>query len=382
MCDGQVVSKYSTGHNQLYHRLLDLEQKQDISFVLLLRFLRSHGALLDSDMVDAIGDEFEPIFQREKMYKDVVDLRLICADIICNHGSPNVASAVEKVGHALQLARRFEDAAEIYLELVIGTFPNSSDIPDDHLRLGAALAYRYDGMLISAEREHVAVVREAGQVLRWQSDPPSDTDLFILMDFYADVDEVVESGLYCDEVHEAMQTTSYVLVGLLSIAGFQGKGCRLFNQRQSIFFQAILKSQYMSTQQAHTTVVSAFTTSSIEEYRRVLLDCVHEWFFKIPCAKAASPENRVELKKEERLLAKLSARKYLGDACASHAWCNGCRNDTSEPFYCPCRTVAYCSKACQVAHHPFHKKLCPYIKSKKTKKCTKPDTAEMHPKCT
>ena len=45
--------------------------------------------------------------------------------------------------------------------------------------------------------------------------------------------------------------------------------------------------------------------------------------------------------------------------------CNNCGSQLEKVLQCPCHTVAYCDKACQVAHwKASHKAICPKFAKK------------------
>jgi hypothetical protein len=362
----RTFSCHITETNQLYHNRLTTDQKQRLKLVLVQRFLRSKGSVLHSMAVLHICNLLIQECRERGSYKDVVDMRMICTDILCNQRSLFDATFVAKLGEDLEASKRFHDAAEVYLDLANGKFGQDPILPEELTRGYAALAFKRDMDYVRAEREYVGSLRAAGSNWHWRTHAGAEVNLENMMIFYEIVHRAVRSGLRTDEAHKRMQQSCILLVGLLSVAGYDGKGCTLFQEQATVAnFKRILKPQYKSPRAAFRAVVSATATPSIEDYHRVLFSCHRENVFCLFTGDPG-PNAEAELLRDQKQKAKSAARKQQQNTpTISMEVCSKCGKHDTKLLLCPCQTVRYCSKDCQLTHFSYHKKHCPHVKAKR-----------------
>ena len=150
-----------------YMKSLTINEMESLNIILFQRFFRGEGyQLLHDGMSEAalqlIVDTF--VKKCEEMdpprYKDVVDLRLTHIDILINQGSTDSINChIDWLAADLEAAKRYSEAAEIYVELAEANELNG--ISGEAYRNNAGLAYKRAQNYISSEREYVKVLKNA-----------------------------------------------------------------------------------------------------------------------------------------------------------------------------------------------------------------------------
>jgi tetratricopeptide (TPR) repeat protein len=356
--------------NIKYHITLTNDQKKDLSIVMLQRFLREKAALLtDCDrflkqLVTNLAGECNAL----GMYKDACDLHLTYTDVCLNQGLYDSAVAAVHFCEALESAKRYKDAADIYVEISdANVFQRHPACDETRSRGYAGLAYKRAMDYIGAEREYVGSLRVAGP--NWNLDPNLDSysNLANMMIFYEIAHLAVLTGLRVDEAHKKMQKACFLLVGLLSIAGFDGqlRGCTLFEEKR--MYQDFLKPQYKSRKKAMRAVVAATMAPSIDDYHKLLFSYQSDNFnlMQVMDPTANLEEMQNDFLEYENAKSKCSSRDHTQlKNWAELGLCTSCKKTSQEMKECPCHTVKYCSKACQASHWKIHQKICPNRKKR------------------
>jgi tetratricopeptide (TPR) repeat protein len=362
----------ATEQNIESHRLLTNDQKRDLSIVLVQRFLREKSALLkDCDhrflkhLVTNLAGECNQL----GMYKIACDLHLTYTDVCLNRGLNTSAVAAAYFCEALESAKRYKDAADIYVEISDAkVFQRHPDCVETRSRGYAGLAYKRAMDYIGAEREYVGSLRAAGP--NWNLDPNlhSYGNLSNMMIFYETAHRAVISGLRVDEAHRKMQNACFLLVGLLSIAGFNGQqaGCTLFEEKRR--YQDLLKPQYKSPKMAMRAVVAATMAPNIDEYHKLLFSYQPHNSISVQLLDPTAnlEEMQTEFLEYQEARSKSSSRDHTTQLNnETELWiCTSCRKLSQDMKFCPCHTVRYCSKDCQVSHWKIHSKVCPNRKKR------------------
>jgi tetratricopeptide (TPR) repeat protein len=355
-----------TQQNIKFHLLLTNDQKKDLSIVMIQRFLREKAALLkDCDrflkqLVTNLAGECNQL----GMYKIACDLHLTYTDVCLNRGL--YASAITAVHfcEALESAKRYKDAADIYVEISDAkVFQRHPGCDETRSRGYAGLAYKRAMDYIGAEREYVGSLRVAGP--NWNLDPNLDSycNLSNMMIFYEIAHRAVINGLRVDEAHKKIQKACFLLVGLLSIAGFNGQqvGCTLFEEKRT--YQDFLKPQYKSRKKAMRAVVAASMAPTIDEYHKLLFSYQPNNLIsmQIMDPTANLEEMQTEFLEDQKAKSKSGSREHtqLLNNWAELGVCTSCKKTSQDMKECPCHTVKYCSKDCQISHWKIHSKVCP-----------------------
>jgi MYND finger len=203
--------------------------------------------------------------------------------------------------------------------------------------------------------------------LDWNADQGCFTCLQNMMVFYEAVNEAVETKLQTDDAHKAMQKSCFIIMGLLSIAGFQSQGCDLL--KMGHLCQKVIKPKYRSKKSALRAISKAIMAPNIGEYHEALFMCqIGFASVAIPYAWGTSlsiEEKQAQVMRNRKLQNKTNAREQIpkslidGTLVGIREFCDQCKETTEEPKFCPCRTVMYCSKNCQISHWKYHSKTCP-----------------------
>ena len=165
--NGQVrsMSAFNTKQNSKYHKRLTKSEKDMLKIVMLQRLFRAKGAQIEisekslKDLIENLSNDC----LSERLYKDSVDLKLIFADISCNRGFEGFNYTVIHMGEDMESAKKYEEAGKLYAELADPTkFKQHPKIPRSILHGYAALAFKRAQDYVSAEREYVTALREAG----------------------------------------------------------------------------------------------------------------------------------------------------------------------------------------------------------------------------
>lgn len=378
--------RYGFDQNQTYHHVLTSQQKAHLSIMILQRFLRERGALLADFDEQALYMLKEIITQgiigpceKDKLYSDAADARLIFSDIAINHGL-HIHIQVPAVGgfcEALESAKRYKEAAEIYVEIAEAKhFPRSRMCTEEQALGFAALAFKRNLDFENAELYYVASLRAAGPNGDWyNTDGITNGNLQNMMIFYEIVHRAVMSGLKKDQAHKKMQKANLHLLGLLSFAGLDCPGSSMYrNPVERRGAQSCIKNEYKTRAAAFRAVVHAVMAPTMKEYHNRLFSC-SDGAIRIVDADRRNPHfdrsilqrEQAALLKDQKERSKYYARKQQEKQSTAVEFkiCSGCNKSTRTiAGQCPCHTVLYCSKECQVQHWPIHKRHCPNLKKK------------------
>ena len=376
----KVHAKGDIGQNPTYSNLLTDDMVNSFQLILLQRFVRQKAGLLagrdgDYEAVSNIIQHITENLVQYSLFQDVADLKMVLTDVIVNLGQKYVSTqAAVQLGEALEAAKNYISAAKVYIEVAEGRIfaINPQVCPEIRSRTYAGLAFKRAQDYVRAEEQYVAALRLQGN--NWKFKDGDDTDignaLNNMMIYYEVVHRAVQSRQLIDEEHQMIERACLLLVGLLSIAGYRGNGgCTLFRDGYKIF-QGYLKREYKKPKTAMRAIVAAFSTPSIAEYRKVLFDCSK---YNTITLMAGCEESFRESHAKETVKAKEGAREHFIKIknetvlfSEGYLRCNGCndRKSKADMMNCPCQTVSYCSKECQIAHWKIHKRVCPHRKTK------------------
>lgn len=379
------MKKFTEQHTK-YHRLVPQYMWTSLRLVLLQRFFREHAVSLfqgntvnDISIFGSILEQVASHLTEEGLFKDVADVRFIMSDVCVNTVSGHGACVLRGValGEAMEAAKNYEDAAKVYMAVSDAKiFPRMDRVcPEIRSRTFAGLAFKRAQQYVPAEEQYVAALRAKGTNWTFQ-DTDVENALNNMMIFYEIVHWAVMSNPRSGKDLRQIQRACFVLVGLLSIAGYRGNGgCTLFhaqNPQGYKMLQGDLKREYKTPRKAMRAIVDAFSAPTIEEYRKRLFACSKVAGVTTIADEELRSELQASLAKEPAK-AKSSARNDFNRCqtnsaqSVNYVFCSGCQEQKSpqEMKECPCRTVAYCSIECQKVHWKIHKRVCPHRKPKK-----------------
>ena len=189
------------------------------------------------------------------------------------------------------------------------------------------------------------------------------------MIFYEVVQRMVHSGAITGSAYRTMQECCKTLVALLDAAGYDRNGCRLFESRSAVkAFKMELKREYKTPRNAWKTVKDAFCTPSIDAYHEKLFSYRRIEYHAIFTG-VLDENEKLALLQYEKQKSKDMAREQTGIGTTAltktFERCSKCSELKEKLLYCPCHTVRYCSKQCQLDDFAFHKQYCPRKKDGK-----------------
>jgi hypothetical protein len=135
----------------------------------------------------------------------------------------------------------------------------------------------------------------------------------------------------------------------------------------------VLKKKYTTKKGARQALELALRKPFVRDFQNAILNTLLDKQFALKesekLTKVSSPKNETclldfgpptkKISRDNRLI-------YSSIKCCSLS-CNKTEAFSGRLFdRCPCRTVTYCSKKCQLAHWPGHKKVCAWKKNQKS----------------
>lgn len=323
---------FQTVQHKTYHTVFSSKEKQQLCIIMMLRFLGAAGSRLDlqNDIMSSLVDGLIKMCREHKLYNDIVYAKLCLADIAFNKGFDKTILKVVNVGEALESAKRYGEAGEIYCEVTNPEkYVQIPAAPAQALHGFAGLAFKRAQDYVRAEEEYVTALRTSGEDwdrhiqlgsygLSFSNDSgQTDGTLANMMIFYEIVHRAVTSGLKDDNEHMRMQRACHLLVGLLSVAGYRHPGNTMFEDPQIVqMCQDAIKSEHKSSAEiAMRAVVHATMAPTIDDYHQRLLDCMDgdEYLFMTMYSPEEKAEMRADLLEDQKRKSKESARDVIDD---------------------------------------------------------------------
>ena len=257
-------------------------------------------------------------------------------------GNERIYHASLKVGSLLEALGRFSDAGQFYAEIG-DTFLYISFEP----YFLAGKAFKQTGNFIEAERHFVKVLHYN----RIANNPNDKQQAFLF-------EELVQIYYFTNREGGDQVSIGALLPTLLCVAGFDS----YLPFIETIgAYNGILRKKFDSRSASRNVLEKAMQFSTVEDFRDVLLACKNPKAVLRRVAKDHSVNDSyfAECRKRDKKIAKqaLGARSVVVPADQT---CDNCSTLMLSPKQCPCETVLYCSKSCQLSHWKSHKQVCPF----------------------
>jgi MYND finger len=239
----------------------------------------------------------------------------------------------------------------------------------------SGLAYKRNGNYEKAEELYVqslhCAMTVAGGWQQWQLNDDDETNIIQSMTTNYDAwKEELRDGR-SDRVDQNYAEKAFVpFLCLLSCAGFGTKAtgkCKEFVDRLGKkSAKLILKAQYLSRTAAKKKLAEALSNADVSHFRSVLQDAVKPNCSMTIDTHDPGAKTRLQAKKSARREARDFVGTNFGFVSSKFFLCAMCDKSVAERRQCPCMTVTYCGRECQVAHWKAeHKNVCPNQKKKK-----------------
>ena len=351
MCGVQTQQNFHS------HRVLPDNERKDLEIVVIQRLLSHIGAQIDDAFLTTLVTNVAGECTKLRMFKDACYLHLIRTDVSVNNGTDDSGMNAVHYGEALESAKLYEDAAKVYVDIAHGrVFPPRSWLPAEQTHGFAGLAFKRAQDYVRAEREYVASIRAAQPTAtscqNLNADSQMNGNLKNMMIYYEIVHRAVMCGFRNDDVHKKMQKACHLLVGLLSNANFKGIGCTLFESAS--IYQGFIKPEYKTKKKAVRALIAAFTTPTIEAFHTTLFSYQRPY---LRTMHMLDPNENMQalladFLRDQEMKSKVWSREHTqshGNMMEQVLLCSYCSAPSDSMMECPCKTVRYCGKTCQVS---------------------------------
>ena len=266
-----------------------------------------------------------------------------------------------KVGEALEALGEFDKAARLYLDA------SKMDINLEHATgfiEYAGLAYKRDGDLEKAEKHYLHALHlrqrqaEGGKLDLTEGGTMCLLNNTIILFESMCLRKGSRAGMVEDEFY-------FVFLGLLSIAGFRAKSdcVDAFNSYASCIIPIIREDIRSNPRKALDILSVAAMKPEKAYFYSVLIRCIP------PGISLDVQVFGTGDKDKRRRTAIGNAQEYVTSSGAPTVdaeilFCGfpGCTckkaGNSTEMMMCPCKSISYCGKSCQVSHWHEHKKFC------------------------
>lgn len=343
----------------------------------LHQFIRHHGYMLKWSIVNVAVIWLVSKYKSKKCLETKLDAYMIEADLMHNlpgHGLKETGLALVKVGELLEALARFQEAGDLYQETAENYVVNT---PLDWQVYGfAGLAYKRAKEYVEAEKGYVKALHHCCQRSNgnWDLNDDGSTNLFTnLLMLHAELTNKrrVQGGghLHLGKVKEKC---NFALLGLLFCSGFKARCGGLSEKmvmQDGCTCMGLLSSQCKTQKGAKEALINAVKSGTLEGFRKGMLAAFDSRTIIgiVPGKGGVKEQNEAAARKDNAQSARRLIRKNE-DGMRSMAVCTKCEKleGKGENFMrCPCHSVYYCRRSCQVDDWKEHKKVCSYHADKK-----------------
>jgi len=378
--DADIASHVGHQKIPMFDNSLNADDKQRLADRSLHHLIRQHGAQIKPDFIKGISAYlYYQLATVHKRYGEAADMLSATLDCMASHGfSSNdlgVALSMTKLAETLEAKEEFVWAAKIY-DL---SMPGYENVAHEHfLMLGhAALAYKRAGNLELAEERYVKAVQIMHkQFHRGKLDFSYNEHVFSVLGnmlnmYNALFKTMPEAGGILSVTLPHKKALHLILGPILHLSGLQvpldkraeqdslqGHVCDAFAA-----YSKYLKQKFATPKAARKIWLQAVQTTSLAGFRKVLMDCMKVQTIKMKVPPPLSSQDKTAIDK-------VAARSMIHDNHSRDESlvtirCDACGKPGAK-LNCPCKSVVYCSKECQVAHWKEHKASSPFHQKKQS----------------
>lgn len=349
-------------------------QQLSLAYRVIHLFVRSHGVHIASIPASALCRYLFLKYGEKGRWKEAIDCAMIQVDISLKIGNDMIAAmAFNQLGEALEAVGRFSEAAQVYKETVERYCPSLKGDQLVRHHVNSGLAYKRAADYENAEKEYVASLHFLSRLScdSWNlNDDLSDNIITNILVFYNEWSNEIKSTT---TMYEA-EMIEVIFASLLFVAGFEaqsgGLSAHLVKTCGPKLATNGLKSEFATKAGAKGALVSATQTQNVSEFRSSLLGCVHSIF----TVETEGSRRNAKSDKDSKHHARKAIQNQSEKIGASVLTCGNkeCEKSATASAQCPCGSVSFCSKECQITHwHGGHKEVC-RSRKKNRKKPTDP----------
>jgi tetratricopeptide (TPR) repeat protein len=271
------------------------------------------------------------------------------------------------MGEAMEALGRFAEAAAIYEEAVTCYEEDGSR---SHVYECAALAYKRAGRLDEAEANYALtwkLLQRTSATLRFHDDQASNLLTNMLLMYESCHLQHGTGGLA-----SPVETVLAVLAPLLLLSGFtapMGGLSRDIVFRRGKVFKKLLKKRYRTHAAAASALPEALRTPTLDAFRDRLLSCLETQ--RMIIANPSPPSvvtRRGEINSARKCFEQETGQSFTICSCSNPSCDESNISKDDKGFMCcPCQSVRYCSKDCQINDWKEHTKYCAFQLAKKKK---------------
>ncbi|KAL3909110.1 MAG: hypothetical protein SGILL_008220 [Bacillariaceae sp.] len=294
---------------------------------------------------------------------DLYDLSVLIAQYALFGTSPHIFRpyvALAAVGKSLGAVKEWNRAAEMYL-MASEWVDNGCSDDMGNVLANASCAFERGGKYEDAEKHFL----RAFQFLLKEKTPdlfdPNEDSLTLAIDNLISLYFHWDAFQQVREVVKSEESQIYVaLLALLYLAGWDGNG-KAYNGQQ-YFDTGLLDSSINDKTKAIEFLYRALMLEDAKRFRSKFLGARNpqKGFMLVP-----NPSNPFDPKVYHEANKSAARKMHQNNPVVSKAGCSKCSKMGEDMKFCPCHTVKYCGKDCQIAHWKAgHKDVCPTTKKK------------------
>mmetsp|Transcript_4750 Transcript_4750/g.13294 ORF Transcript_4750/g.13294 Transcript_4750/m.13294 type:complete len:532 (-) Transcript_4750:58-1653(-) len=379
---------FGLGLGEEYESEFTATQQHLLQYRVLHRFYRTHASHLMGSIIKLIFLKLRHVYQQEEKWAELVDLALIFADA-CFQGphdedaSDDMTWALVQLGEALELTGRFEDAARVYEDVIKGvatkTLTNSSNCPLHKAWDYAAVAWRRSGNLEKAQASYFRALKECYEQYGFRTSEGrrscnvnGDQVSGIWSNLILSYEYASQASEGSEEEFMMFQSSGAVIFAMLKRSHYEPPQAAkwMFDSQSNVSSESLRPEVASSPSKAMQTLAGIIESStSLEEFRVKLIKCV------LPGrpVQLTTPlrSNDRNAKKAQRKFDKSEARNCT-QTCSNMNCLKKASTEGVKLSTCPCKTVHYCSKRCQIEHWSEHKQFCSARADKRKNSGTQP----------
>ena len=364
--EGLTVGINSEGS---FKKFLAEEEQYKMAYRLTHIFLSRYASCLKIVDPKEVWQHFIEHYIEHKKWKDGYDAQIMLASLVMAENDTNSVTskyvACIRAGESLEAMGKYQDAGSVYYE-ASKYFEPGPDFNKVNLVHNAGLAYKRKMQYELAEKYYVEALHYQSHVSksadRWNYNHENCECIITSMIYNYQNWSAQDAGLDDDN---KINRAFLPFVCLLYVSGFADKATGSKSHDEVIYYgppisPVILKPRYRKKKFSKEALFKALDTKNVEDFRSFMKDIT------LPACESITIEGQAYNGGNKQQLKEAARNQLLENSTLENAstivqnLCVQCKKILPNMLQCPCKTVSYCGKECQVKHwRNGHKKLCP-----------------------